>query len=285
MTFEPLWLVYLLPLIGIWAYIQMRAQRRTQASLSIKQQAEDAGLVEPPSLHPVIDFDKCIGCGSCVAACPEKTVLGLIDGKAHLLEPTLCIGHGACAAACPTEGIDLVFGTETRGVDIPHVTPTFETNVPGIFIAGELGGMGLIRNAVEQGRQALDAISKQLAAQKAKADADLFDLIIVGAGPAGISASLGAVEKGLRYCTIEQDTMGGTVAHYPRGKLVMTAPAILPLIGKTKFGEVRKEELLEFWSDSPRCRLPEPRSALPSHCRGQRWRPACPRQRRRRCRS
>jgi thioredoxin reductase len=128
-------------------------------------------------------------------------------------------------------------------VDIPLVKPDFETNIPGIFIAGELGGMGLIRNAVEQGRQALDSIRKLDGLGKSKQ----LDLVIVGAGPAGIAASLGAMDARLRFVTVEQDSLGGTVAHFPRGKLVMTRPAILPIVGKMKFSETSKEKLLEYW--------------------------------------
>jgi thioredoxin reductase len=114
--------------------------------------------------------------------------------------------------------------------------------VPGIFIAGELGGMGLIRKAVEQGRQAIDSIAKLKDAKFP------LDVIIVGAGPAGLAASLAAMEKKLRFVTIEQeDSFGGTVYHYPRRKVVMTAPVQLPIVGKMKFGEVSKEKLLEFW--------------------------------------
>ena len=141
--------------------------------------------------------------------------------------------------------ITLVFGSESRGVDIPHVNQNFETNMPGIFIAGELGGMGLIRNAVEQGRQALENISKVKGV--GNSSGDWLDLVIVGAGPAGFSASLGALENKLKYVTVEQETLGGTVSHFPRGKLVMTAPVQLPIVGMVKFTETTKEELLEFW--------------------------------------
>ena len=79
-----------------------------------------------------------------------------------LTNPTLCIGHGACAASCPVSAITLVFGTERRGVDIPLVDPQFETNVPGVFIAGELGGMGLIRKAASRvGRPSAPSPSAQ----------------------------------------------------------------------------------------------------------------------------
>jgi len=74
-------------------------------------------------------------------------------------------------------------------------------------------------------------------------------VLIVGAGPAGLSASLAATESKLRFVTIEQEeSFGGTVYHYPRNKVVMTAPAKLPIVGKINFGEVSKERLLEFWS-------------------------------------
>jgi thioredoxin reductase len=173
--------------------------------------------------------------------CPEHT-LGIIDGKAHLVNPTVCIGHGACAASCPMGAIKLVFGTAKRGVDIPYVKPNFETNVPAIYIAGELGGMGLIRKAAEQGRQAMDSIAKN------RAQGDELDVVIVGAGPAGPSATLGAMEKKLRFVTLEQEeALGGTVYHYPRNKVVMTQPVTLPLIGKITLGEISKESLIELW--------------------------------------
>ncbi len=204
-----------------------------------------AGLSEPPSLHPVIDQLTCIGCGSCVKACPEQPehqVLGMIGGKAHLIGPADCIGHGACRVACPVGAITLVFGTATRGVDIPRVTPWFETNVPGIFVAGELGGMGLIRNAVEQGRQAVEQIHER----RPRGGKEL-DLVIIGAGPAGFAASLAALERRMRFVTLEQESLGGCVYQYPRGKIVMTQPARLPIVGDVKLGTTSKEDLLEFW--------------------------------------
>ena len=150
-----------------------------------------------------------MGSDACTKACPEQA-LGIVNGKAYLVNPTVCIGHGACAATCPVEAITLVFGTERRGIDIPYVKPTFETNVSGIYIAGELGGMGLIRKATEQGCQAMEAIAGH------RADGGRFDVVIVGAGPAGLSATLGAMAHQLRFFTLEQEeSFGGTVYHYP----------------------------------------------------------------------
>ncbi len=240
-----MWAAYLSPLIlVVWIYV-VRA-RKSHKYRQILEENTKAGLTEPASLHPVFDQRLCVGCNACAAACPEGTVIGVIKGKAKLINPTKCIGHGACKKACPFDAITLVFGTEKRGVDIPNVNDNFETNVPGIFIAGELGGMGLIRNAVEQGRQAIDNIARFVNKGKSK---DSYDVIIVGAGPAGFAASLGAMEKKLRYKTIEQDSLGGTVFKFPRGKLVMTAPVKLPLVGKANFRETTKEDLLAFWQN------------------------------------
>lgn len=239
---------YLSVLAGIWAVYWHRRSAQHRRSLHLLSSAIEAGLDDPPSLHPLIDPGRCIGCRSCVLACPEGDVLGVIEGKARLVNASHCIGHGACKQACPTKAIELVFGTARRGVDIPVVTPEFESNVPGIFIAGELGGMGLIRNAAEQGRQAIAAIVEK----RGPSRGEYLDVVIIGAGPAGFSASLAALECKLRFVTLEQETRGGTVAHYPRGKIVMTAPMKLSIVGKTRMRETTKEALLAFWEDIER---------------------------------
>ncbi len=237
--------VYFTPMLLIWVgYLYLHA-RQEKKNRDAHNEALNSGLTEPASLHPVINVNRCIGCGSCVAACPENNVLGLIDKKSTLINPSHCIGHGACRDSCPADAITLVFGSETRGVDIPNVNPDFQTNIPGIYIAGELGGMGLIRNAVEQGRQAIDSIEKHL--KKEKSQPSLLDVVIIGAGPSGFSASLAAKAQNLRCVTLEQDSLGGAVFQFPRGKIVMTAPVELPLYGTVKLTETTKEALLELW--------------------------------------
>jgi thioredoxin reductase (NADPH) len=248
---DPLiFIFYGLPSLVPLGWYVLRRKRLESISAQTRVELNAAGLQDPASLHPVIDPARCIGCGSCVKACPEEPehhVLGIIDGRAELVDPGNCIGHGACKAACPVEAISLVFGTERRGVQIPLLSPQFETSVPGIFIAGELGGMGLIRNALEQGRQAVEAV---LALRPT--GGELLDLVIVGAGPAGFAASLTALSKRMRFVTVEQESLGGCVFHYPRGKLVMTAPATVPLVGKVNLRQTSKEALLQFWREVER---------------------------------
>nr|WP_321358226.1 NAD(P)-binding domain-containing protein [uncultured Draconibacterium sp.] len=232
-------------LLGV-VFIYIRKLRRESKIVEEKiQRAKEDGLHEPVSLHPVVDVNSCIQSGACVRACPEHDILGIRNGKATVINASQCVGHGACFHACPTQAISLFIGTEKRGVDLPHVNQTFETNVKGMFIAGEMGGMGLIRNAVEQGRQAVQNLAKGI---KPGTDTE-HDLIVIGAGPAGISATLEAKRLKLKTITLEQDTLGGTVYTFPRAKIVMTSPMDLPLYGKVKLYETSKPELLDLWNE------------------------------------
>lgn len=234
---------YILVACAITGLYLLRQRRINTSSVTELKEAVANGLNEPPSLHPVVDAARCMGSGACTIACPEGA-LGMVNGKAVLVNAAACIGHGACHAACPHEAISLVFGTEKRGVDIPNVSPDFQTNVRGIYVAGELGGMGLIRKAAEQGRQAIESLRKN---SRGACD---YDVVIVGCGPAGISAGLAAIQHKLRYKLIEQeDSLGGAVFHYPRQKIAMTSPVKLALVGTVKFNEVQKEKLLAFWQD------------------------------------
>lgn len=228
-------------IIGFYLLKKNKSSRKVEKKV---EKAKEEGLFEPVSLHPYIDPNTCIGSGACVKACPEKDILGIVNGKATVINASNCVGHGACFHACPIEAISLRIGTEKRGVDLPHVNQNFETNMSGIFIAGELGGMGLIKNSVEQGQQAIESIAKK----KKKSTEDVLDVAIVGAGPAGISASLAAKKHGLKALTLEQDSLGGTVFTFPRAKIVMTSPMDLPLHGKVKLFNTSKDELLNLWN-------------------------------------
>jgi len=233
-------------LIVFCLYYYLRKKKRNSDIVAAKiEVAKQDGLYEPVSLHPLVDANSCIQSGACIIACHEHDVLGILNGKATTINAARCIGHGACFHACPTQAITLVIGTEKRGIDLPHMDVTFESNVPGIYIAGEMGGMGLIKNAVKQGKEAVENLAKTID-KHIQAD---YDLIIVGAGPAGISASLEAKKLKLISLTLEQDSLGGTVFTFPRKKIVMTSPMDIPLYGKVKLFETTKLELLNLWNE------------------------------------
>lgn len=235
-------IVFLLCLITVFLFSRKKKVKSNVVEKKVAQAKED-GLFEPVSLYPHIDLNICIGSAACVADCPEKDILGIVDGVATVINTANCVGHGACFHACPVEAITLRIGTESRGVDLPHINQNFETNTKGIYIAGELGGMGLIKNSVEQGQQAIESIVNSKKISKS----NVLDVVIIGAGPAGISATLSAKEHNLSTVTLEQDSLGGTVYTFPRAKIVMTAPMELPLYGKAKLYDTSKDELLQLW--------------------------------------
>src|SRR5712664_344077 len=203
----------------------------------------------PSSQHPHIDTSHCIGCATCTMVCPEGDVLAMLAGKAVIVNGYKCIGHSLCAEVCPVGAITMVMASPSMGADLAYLTPEYETSIKNLFIVGELGGLALIKNAVNQGRDSIDNIARKTASLGgARRSPDVYDVLIVGAGPAGISASLRAIEKKLNYLTIDEGEIGGTVAKYPRQKLVMTSPVEFPMHGKFKKTELSKEELIAFWN-------------------------------------
>jgi len=225
----------------------VRRQQRHNAWVRAKlERARQLGTNETLSLHPVIDEGLCIGCEECVRGCPEQDVIATYHSKAVVVDAVECVGHGICERLCPVGAITLVVGTEKRGLELPRLSEVFETDLPGLFVVGELGGMGLIRNAIWQATQAIEHLKRL----PRGAPAGGTELLIVGAGPAGMAASLGAKAARIPFRIIEQETVGGSMLHYPRRKLVMTHAASLPLVGAFPFKEVEKEPLLRFWSDT-----------------------------------
>jgi dihydropyrimidine dehydrogenase (NAD+) subunit PreT len=238
------WLLAAASLVGLFAgghlALRRRRQWRDQAALAAKTAAR-AHLAR--SLHPVIDPDVCMGSLSCLKACPEGDILGVVNGAAYLVHADQCIGHGRCAAECPVGAIRLVFGSAERGVDLPEVDEWFESSRRGVHVVGELGGMGLIRNAIVQGLE----VAERLAAIVPRGKGDV-GVVIVGAGPAGLAAALGLRAAGVPFRVLEQGTVGGSIAHYPRQKVVMTEPVDLPIAGRFGKKLITKEELLASWN-------------------------------------
>jgi thioredoxin reductase (NADPH) len=234
--------------LGFFLIRYWRAHQRSTAKAS--EAAERGALFSdgPKAQHPKILADSCIGCGACITVCPEGDVLGLVKGKATIINGHKCIGHGLCAEECPVGAITIVMAKPSSGADVPVISEEFETSVANLFIVGELGGLALIKNAVNQGRDCIDVITRRIADGAARPTGmEAVDVVIVGAGPAGISASLRAAEHGLKAVTLEREEVGGTVSKYPRQKLVMTSPVEFPLHGRFTKTALSKEDLLKFW--------------------------------------
>ncbi len=229
-------LLFLIPYIRSMKKKDAQTKKRLEETRSKRQ---DKALLQ----HPIINRSLCIGCGICVDSCPEGDVLGLIDGKATIIHGSHCVGHAKCAENCPVGAIKVGLGDISQREDIPQLSEHFEANIPGIYIIGELSGLALIKNAISHGITAMDHIYQS----NPKDPRPEFDVVIVGAGPAGLSAALRAKELGLHYLLLDQDQPGGTILQYPRRKLVLVQPVKLPLYGFLKKGEYSKEGLLEIW--------------------------------------
>jgi len=230
----------------MWHYLRREKKRKELAHAAV----EKGSLYSegPRSQHPHIDANYCIGCAACTMVCPEGDVLAMLGGKAVIVNGYKCIGHSLCAEVCPVGAITMVMASPSMGADLPYLTPENETSIQNLFIVGELGGLALIKNAINQGRDCIDTIAKRtLLLRSPRPGPGIYDVLIVGAGPAGISASLRAIEKKLNYVTLDENEIGGTVAKYPRQKLVMTSPVQFPMHGKFGKTELSKEELIAFW--------------------------------------
>ncbi len=222
--------------------------RKSRANRSKRDESRALGKGKPVAQHPLIDHTRCIGCSSCVYACPEHA-LGIIDGVSELIQPAKCVGHGLCAEACPVSGIRIVLDPAVSTAEIPLLDENFQTTIPHLYLVGEIGGMALLRNAVYQGRSVIRTIADYIDSQRQDSPKDVHDVIIVGAGPAGLSAALQSAGLQLNYLLIEKEsTPGGAILSYPRQKLVMTVPVEIPGHGWLKKRELSKEELLELWN-------------------------------------
>lgn len=215
-----------------WWRRRRRPQGRQHTALPIKA-SEVVRL-------PQIDTSTCLGCYACVDACPYD-VLAIDKYVAVVARPEVCCGLTLCQQVCPNGSLVVTDG-EPIG-DQPRIgDDLMALDVSGVYLAGDVTGLPLIKNAIVQGQRAVE----QLAAALPTHDLPL-DVLIVGAGPAGISAALEAKSRGLRYAVIEQGGVAQSIRSFPRGKLVFAQPLELPLAGKLWLQESTKEELLTKW--------------------------------------
>ncbi len=247
-----IWIVALsLVAAGVAGYIRAFRRRRAEDSRRLAQTRE-LGMDRATGQYPLVDAGACIGCATCVAACPEGDVLGIVQGKAVVINGARCIGHGKCGEACPVGAIQVGLGDITRRDDIPLLDEHGQTDVPGLWIAGELSGFALINNAVDQGVRVARRIAELTPAPAVPRhdDADpLHDVVVVGAGPAGMSVGLVAGDAQLSCVIVDQQGAGGTILQYPRRKLVMVQPVEIPRLGRLPRHEYTKEEMLGIWTD------------------------------------
>jgi thioredoxin reductase (NADPH) len=162
---------------------------------------------------------------------------------AQVARPEACCGLTLCEQVCPNGSLVITDGDPIG--DRPRIGDDLQAlDQPGVYLAGDVTGLPLIKNAIAQGARAVEQIQASLP----KKHGAPLDLLIVGAGPAGISAALRAKELGLRFEVLEQATVAHSIQSFPRGKLVFDQPLELPVAGPLWLSECTKEELLAQWT-------------------------------------
>ncbi len=135
-----------------------------------------------------------------------------------------------------------VTGVERR----PQLDRNFQSNVKGLYIIGAANGSPLLKTCINEGTHAIQSIREHM--PPTHGDGELLDLVIVGAGPAGLSAGFEAKRAGYSFAIVEQRRALNTIWDFPNGKMIYAEPASLSVIGDLDLEDSTKEELLNRWS-------------------------------------
>jgi thioredoxin reductase/ferredoxin len=242
--------------LSVMALVSIAAGRKR------KRQPATLRVDVPRILVHDINDDRCTGCDACVAVCPTN-VLDLVENKSRVINFGDCIQCEACMWACPTEALVMhPEGTEPPTIKMPELDQYYQTAVPGQYLIGEVAGKPLIKNAANLGRGVVEhmihnglrpgalARSGSFAEGSDAANVTCVDVAIVGSGPGGLSAALTCIQRGLSYVLLEKDqTISSTIAHYPKGKLVMAEPYDVPNLSLLPVFDSSKEQILPIWRD------------------------------------
>jgi thioredoxin reductase/ferredoxin len=128
---------------------------------------------------------------------------------------------------------------------LPELTGRFETSAPGLYCIGDLTGVPLIKLAAESGSRFMEQLSSNeaFAAERKGKAGDVYDLIIIGAGPSGVSAGIRALELGYKHLIVESSRAFNTIGNFPAGKPIYVTPAG-PVQSPLAFTDGSKETLI-----------------------------------------
>ncbi|HEY6334192.1 MAG TPA: NAD(P)-binding domain-containing protein [Blastocatellia bacterium] len=208
-------------------------------------------VMEGPSYpHPVIDPVLCIGCHACVEACPHD-VLAIVNGIASPIALDQCMEDTGCQVECPTNPKACTVVNTKKKIPprkVPGRDARFMTGVKGMYLIGDVSGVPLIKNAVNEGGQVIDYIVRELSGEPAGQESD-YDVAVIGIGPAGLSAAAIAQQRGLKVLALEQERVVSTIQAYPAGKYVFFKPDTVEAKGGIPIpgaGE-SKEKMIQDW--------------------------------------
>src|SRR4051794_31563257 len=121
---------------------------------------------------------------------------------------------------------------------LPRVNEDFSTNVPGLYVVGDLTGVPLLKFSADSGARAVRTIIQTNRTSSSSPSSPLApDLIIIGAGISGMSAALEARKANLQFEIIEGSEPFSTIVNFPKAKPIYTYPTQMTPAGYLQFRE------------------------------------------------